>query len=169
MKGKLMAVSRKEALETINRLIKNIKIAMLTTVDGRGHLHSRPMDTHEQEFDGDVWFFSESKSRKVKNVSETPDVNVSYASGNSYVSMSGKAEIVTDVAKKRELWKDDLKAWFENGPEDPNVVLLKITTHTAEYWEGPPGGKIGSAIAAVTVLLTGNEEAYGSNERVKLK
>jgi general stress protein 26 len=164
-----MAVTRTEALKTINHIIKDIKIAMLTTVDEHGHLHSRPMDTHEHEFDGDVWFFTEGSARKVQDVRREPQVNVSYASGNSYVSMTGSASIVTDVAKKRALWKDDLKAWFENGPDDPNVVLLKVTTHSAEYWEGPPGGKIGSAIAAVTVMLTGNEEAYGSNERVTLK
>jgi len=163
-----MAVSRTEALETINRIIKNVKIAMLTTADGQGQLHSRPMDTHEHEFDGDCWFFSEKSSRKVEQVGGNPSVNVSYAASNSYVSLAGTATIVEDVAKKRELWKDDLKAWFENGPEDPNVVLIKINTHSAEYWDGPPGGKIGSAIAAVTVMLTGNEEAYGTNERVKL-
>ncbi|MDZ4770207.1 MAG: pyridoxamine 5'-phosphate oxidase family protein [Chloroflexota bacterium] len=163
-----MAVSRTEALKKINALIKGIKIAMFTTIASDGSFHSRPMDTQEQEFDGDVWFFSEGSARKVTELHSNANVNVSYASGNSYVSMAGKATIVTDVAKKKELWKPDLQAWFKNGPEDPNVVLVKINAESAEYWDGPPGGMIGSAIAAVTVMLTGNEEAYGENERVKL-
>jgi general stress protein 26 len=164
-----MSVSRTEALETIGRIIGKVKIGMLTTVAADGHMHSRPMDTHDQEYDGDLWFFSEASSRKVDEVRANSRVNVTYASGNSYVSLAGTASLVTDVAKKRALWKDDLKAWFENGPEDPNVLLIHVRGESAEYWEGPPGGKIGSAVAAITVMLTGNEEAFGTNERVDLK
>ncbi|MBW4439008.1 MAG: pyridoxamine 5'-phosphate oxidase family protein [Pleurocapsa minor GSE-CHR-MK-17-07R] len=164
-----MSTSRAEALKTINRIIGNIKIGMLTTVGADGHMHSRPMDTHEQEYDGDLWFFSEATSRKVDEIRANSKVSVTYASGNSYVSLAGTASLVTDVAKKRALWKDDLKAWFENGPDDPNVLLIRISSESAEYWDGPPGGKIGSAVAAITVMLTGNEDAYGTNERVSLK
>ena len=40
------------------------------------------------------------------------------------------------------------QVWFKNGPEDPNVVLLKITSRSAEYWdENAPGGPIGTALS----------------------
>jgi general stress protein 26 len=141
---------------------------MFTTIDAQGQMHSRPMDTQAQEFDGDLWFFSEASSRKVADLRANNQLHISYQSGNSFVSLSGSALITDNVAKKRELWKPDLEAWFENGPEDPNVLLIKFRAKSAEYWEGPRGGKLGSAIAAITVLLTGNEEAFGDNERVAL-
>jgi len=33
---------------------------------------------------------------------------------------------VDDIAKKRELWIDDLERWFENGL-DESIVLIKVT------------------------------------------
>ena len=42
---------------------------MLTTVDERGGLHSRPMSNkRDVEFDGDLWFFTYGSSHKVDEV-----------------------------------------------------------------------------------------------------
>jgi general stress protein 26 len=37
--------------------IKDVRIAMMTTAEADGTMHSRPMATQEKEFDGDLWFF----------------------------------------------------------------------------------------------------------------
>src|SRR5690606_30642051 len=50
--------SEREKIEKLRELIKDIDIAMLTTVDEDGSLRSRPMGTQEAEFDGDLWFFT---------------------------------------------------------------------------------------------------------------
>ena len=47
-------------------LAKGIQIGMLTTVDEQGHFVSRPMAQQEVEFDGDLWFFAERNSRKIR-------------------------------------------------------------------------------------------------------
>ncbi len=165
-----MTVTRQESLEKISELIKGIKVAMLTTVNAEGDFHSRPMYTQENEFDGDVWFFSEKSSSKVTDIERNPRANASYAKGSSYVSLAGNALIVTDVAKKQALWNEALKVWFKNGPTDPNVVLIKISSISAEYWdENAPGGLLGTVISYATALITGNPDAVGVNETVQLK
>ncbi len=117
-----------EDLSKIGKLIDGIKVAMLTTAAADGSLRSRPMATQEVEFDGVLWFFTDVSSPKVDEVREDQHVNVSYSdpSGNRYVSMSGRARVVRDPAKVRELWSPVHKAWFPKGPEDPSIGLLRV-------------------------------------------
>lgn len=48
--------ANRESVEKLRELIKDIDIAMLTTIDEDGTLRSRPMGTQKAEFDGDLWF-----------------------------------------------------------------------------------------------------------------
>ena len=48
-------------------LIKDVKIAMMTTVDTDGTLHSRPMHNKEADEHGDLWFFTQIQSPKTRN------------------------------------------------------------------------------------------------------
>lgn len=155
-----------ENLKKINELIKNIQFAMLTTRTKDGSLHSRPMTTQDTEFDGDVWFFSERESEKVSDIRRDPLVNVAYVKGNTFVSLAGTAHIVEDAEKKRDLWHEPLRIWFENGPDDPNVVLIHVDASSAEYWDAPGG--IGAAIGVVRVVLTGDKSAAGDTGTVDL-
>lgn len=156
-----------EAVKKVNDLIKGIKFAMLTTITDSGELHSRPMTTMEAEFDGDIWFFAARDSSPVKEVRREPNVNVAYVRDNTYVSLAGVGEIVTDVGRKKAMWDDALKAWFKDqGPESPEVVLIRVDAKDAEYWEGPPGG-IANAISTLLVLVTGDESKAGENKVVE--
>jgi general stress protein 26 len=53
-----------------------------------------------------------------------------------FISMTGEAQIVRDVEKKKELWVEDIEQWFEDGPEDEDVLLLKVTPSVVSYWSG---------------------------------
>ena len=59
-------VSTNSDTAKVTELIKDIKISMFTTVDEQGDFISRPMAQQEVEFDGDLWFFAERDSRKVR-------------------------------------------------------------------------------------------------------
>ena len=43
---------------------------------------------------------------------------------------------------KRELWLEELERWFENGPEDESVVLIKVGAEHAEHWGNPDDGVV---------------------------
>jgi general stress protein 26 len=66
----------------------------------------------------------------------------------------GITTIVDDAAKAEELWSAPMKAWFE-GPDDPNLVLLRVDVDTAEFWNDPAGG-------LVSILRVG-AKALGAN------
>lgn len=51
--------------------------------------------------------------------------------------------MVHDKDRARALWDSKQNAWW-SGPEDPNLILLRVTLKRAEMWDGPAS----SAVAA---------------------
>lgn len=141
-----MAVTpRSKSITRIAKLMRDLDFCMLTTRADDGSLRSRPMSNNgEVEFDGDVWFFSAGESRKVADIEADPFVELSYCDPKRYlfISMSGEAAIKRDVAKKRELWIDELERWFEDGPDNEDIVLIKVTPGVVAYWNGEENEEI---------------------------
>ena len=163
-----MQDTRQEAIEKLNDLIEEIEFAMLTTIDG-GVLRSRPMQTQDFEFDGDLWFFTSAKTHKIEEIEKDNRVNVSYAApeSNTYVSVSGTAEVVKDQAKIDEYWSDILKAWFPEGKNTPDLVLLKVNVEQAEYWDSSSSAVVQVA-GFLKALATGERSDGGEHEKISL-
>jgi general stress protein 26 len=162
--------SERSDVEKLRDLIKGISFAMLTTVDEDGSLRSRPMQTQEAEFNGELWFFTSASSAKVDEVQSDQRVNVSYSDpdDNRYVSLSGTASLVRDREKIKELWKPVLKAWFPDGLEDPDLALLRVKVEKAEYWDSP-SSKMVQLAGFLKALATGQRLDYaGENEKLDL-
>lgn len=156
-----------EAVAKVAELAKGIRIAMLTTVDEDGHLVARPMAQQEVEFDGDLWFFADRNSTAVTQLKANPHVGVSLSSSDTWVSICGTAQLVEDSAKLHDLWNSVVEAWMPQGPDDPSVVLIKVSADGAEYWD-TPGGKVASVLSFVKSKVTGQPYDGGENEKVDL-
>lgn len=158
-----------EAVEKLGELIKDIKIAMLTTAATDGALHSRPMGTLQKPFDGTLCFFTDIESGKVYEVQADQNVNVAYTEtdANTFVSVAGRAKVSRDRAKIKELWNPIMKAWFPDGEDSPNIALLEITIESAQYWDSP-NNKIVNLAGFVKATLTGERFQPGENETVEL-
>jgi general stress protein 26 len=154
-------------LSRLTELAKGIRIAMLTTVDEEGHFVSVPMAQQEVEYGGDLWFFAERDSRVVRNITLNPHVGVTLTSSDTWISIDGEAEVVDDPAKAKELWNSWVEAWLPQGPDDPNVVLIKMIGHGAEYWDSP-GGRVASILSFAKAKITGRRYEGAENERVDL-
>lgn len=158
---------RVKDIEQVADLIRGIRVAMLTTVDGDGELHSRPMATQDVDFGGTLWFFTAADSAKAEELDRDARVCVSYADeGTSrYVSLSGSARVVRDPEKMRDLWKPILKAWFPRGLEDPELALLEVTVTGGEYWDAPASRLVRLA-GMVKGALTGSGMPAGEHGHV---
>ena len=157
-------------IQKLARLIKGIRVAMLTTRDDDGTLRSRPMGTQEVEFDGTLWFFTDRQSPKVAEIDQEDEVNVSYADtdSNRFVSVSGLATLVTDRRKMEELWTPAMRAWFPDGFDDPRIGLLRVNVTKAEYWERPGSAVVG-LVGFVKAAATGRRYEPGRNEKLDLR
>ena len=81
------------------------------------------------------------------------------------MSISGIATAVADQEKMKQLFSPLTKAWFPRGLEDPTLILIKVTIHQAEYWDGT-SNKLVQAFKVGKALVTG--ERYESGEHEKL-
>lgn len=163
-----MQDKREESIGKLNELIKDVQFAMLTTNDG-GVLRSRPMQTQDFDFDGDLWFFTSSETHKAEEIERDSRVNVAYAApnDNTYVSVSGTASIIKDQEKIDEYWNEALKAWFPEGKDAPDLVLLKVAVEQAEYWDAP-SSTVAQALGFLKALATGEKADVGENEKIDL-
>ncbi|MCP3032729.1 pyridoxamine 5'-phosphate oxidase family protein [Halobacillus sp. A1] len=131
-----------ETIKNIKDLIKDEKVAMLTTLSQEGRLMSRPMHTQEVQMDkGEVWFITKKDTDKYEDIKRNPAINLAYA-GSSYVSISGNAEFVQDDHKKKDYWNKIIEKVLNASADDPNVVLVKVTPEIAEYWESGMSVKV---------------------------
>jgi len=159
--------SSSDHVAKVSELIADERQAMLTTTSPDGTLMSRPMAVQAADFGGDLWFFAERSSRKVQHLTTHPQVNVTFASSDSWVSLTGRASVVADDAKKRELWNTVVEAWFPDGKDDPAIALLKVDGESAEYWD-TPGGRVASVLSFAKAKVTGKPYSGGENEKVDL-
>ncbi len=127
------------AQQTLWTLIKDIKFGMLTHRHDNGELHSHPLTTQNKSGDegATLYFFISRKGELANRVLQDGNVNVSYAhpGDDRYVSVSGHAAVTEDQTKKDALWSPMAKAWFPAGATDPDLALLEVAIHHAEYWD----------------------------------
>ena len=167
------APSNTEARTKLWDLIKDIRFAMFTTRHGNGHLHSRPMTTQNSKVDEDasLWFFMARNDDPVSEIGADPVVNLVYADpgADSYVSVSGTAAVVDDLAKKQQLWSKMNEAWFPAGPTDPNLALVEVKIIHANYWD-VDDSKIVQLFKMATAAMTGKPPTHlGEHAEVRMR
>jgi len=154
-------------------LIEDIKFAMFTTHHPNGHLHSRPMTTQNSKLDenASLWFFMSRRSDAVADLAGDSSVNVVYAdpSADSYVSVSGNAIVVDDLAKKQALWSKLSEAWFPGGPSDPDLALVEVRIVHANYWD-VKSSKLVQLFAMAKAAVTGKPPTdIGEHGEVRMR
>lgn len=162
--------TREAGLEKLRELIKGMHVAMLTTRTADGRLLSRPLGTQGVERDGDLWFVTGFDSEKVREIEANPEVNVAYASKdhNTYVSISGSASVTRDRATIDAHWTPAMSIFFPDGKDDPNLCMLRVEAHSAEYWDGP-GSAAGKALYLAMTAINKNPNNLSENARINLQ
>ena len=160
-----------EARSKLWDLIKDIRFAMFTTRHADGHLHSRPMTTQNSKLDEDtsLWFFMPRNGEPIADLTADPVVNIVYADPgeDSYVSVSGTAAVVEDMAKKEQLWSKITDAWFPGGVSDPNLALVRVRIDHANYWDVDESKVVQLFLMAKSVL-TGKPPRLGEHAEISM-
>jgi general stress protein 26 len=124
--------------EVLWDLIKETRVGMLSHRHTDGSLHSHPLTTMNKtlEEDGCLYFFVSRSTEVGQRLRQDGNVNLAYANPDkdSWVSVTGTAQVLEDLQKKKELFNPMAKAWFPGGPEDPDVELVEVRIDEAEYW-----------------------------------
>ena len=131
------ATSSTNDLAALQEKLKRVRICMFTTGDSAGQLSSHPMALQDVAGDSCLWFFTAAHTNLARDLPAHPAVNLSFAdpSDSLYVSVSGRAELLNDRARMAQLWNPLVAAWFPEGLDDPQLRLVKVDPHAAEYWD----------------------------------
>ena len=138
---------------------------MLTTYNDAGLLESRPMSPLEMDSEGDIWFFTQHDSMKSVHLN---NANLAFTdnSNGTYVSLSGRGEIHKNKEDIHRLWTVSAKPWFPEGPDSPNLVLLKFIPNTTEFWDAP-NSKTVRLFSLVASIITGKPVNMGDHDIIK--
>jgi general stress protein 26 len=158
-----------EGRRKVFALIKDIRVAMMATYAPEGFMHSRPMVARAEEKDGEFWFFTSRESAVVSELRADPRVLLSYAEPDdqNYVSVSGRGVVVDDKSKAKELWAEPMRTWFPKGPDDPDLILIRVDGERAQYWDSPSSTVV-YAYGYLKARMTGERPDPGEEGKVRL-
>ena len=164
--------SDEESQAKVLELARTARMAMMATYDADGTAHARPMVAVEYVAPEDgaaLWFFTRDGSRKVDELERDPRVLLTYSDSaqDAWVSIEGRALVVRDTALAKELWKEPLRTWFPEGPDDPELAMIKVVPEAAEYWDTPSGALV-YAYGYLKAAITGKAPDPGEVKHVEM-
>jgi general stress protein 26 len=149
-------------------IVEKVGVAMLTTRFAAG-LRARPVEARPERDAGIIWFLTDARSGKDPEIEAEPEVGPVFIDPGEriYLSLTAHARLEHDVARQRQIWKSSDRMWWQ-GPEDPNLRVLRVEPHLAELWDGP------SSTAAVIyeiakARITGAKPNLGENRKATIK
>ena len=155
-------------LDRLWDIIGRVGVCMLTT-QSEGGLRARPLEARPDRATGVIWFITDWRSGKEREIEAEHDVGLVFidADAKAYLSITARGEPRREPAKAAEIWKATDAMWWQ-GPEDPNVCVLRVTPLTAELWDGP-AWKIVAVFEFVKSQLTGAKPNLGENRKVTVR
>ena len=130
--------------------------AMLATHGDDGMPVARPVQPVRIE-PGRLWIFTAVDGDIADDIRRSADVHVIFANHarELYASLNGSARLMLDASEARALWSPLAGAWYPGGPDDPNLALLRIDVHRADYWDMKDGKLVRTIkLAAATMTST---------------
>jgi general stress protein 26 len=123
--------------QKIREILESFRSAMLVTRGANDlPLHARPMEIAGVEPDCGVWFFTGRASAKVDEIINDQHVLILCQDEHRrYLTLCGTAQLVSDRNKIEQYWKEPYKAWFPQGMDDPDLLLIHVRGYQAEYWD----------------------------------
>jgi len=154
-----------DKLDRVWDIIEKVGVCMLTT-RFPGGLRARPVEARPDRAAGLIFFVTDLRSGKEDEIEAKNDVGLVFIDpkDKAYLSITATAQVLQDHAKAREIWKSTDDVWWD-GPDDPNVCVLRVRPLTAELWDGP-ASKAVAMYEFAKAKLTGEKPNLGENRKV---
>jgi general stress protein 26 len=149
-------------------IIEKIAVCMLTTRFAGG-LRARPVELRPDRAAAVVFVLTDARAGKDDEIEAAHDVGLVLIdhAAKAYLSITARAEVLDDHAKAAEIWKRTDGMWWQ-GPDDPNLRVLRIVPSRAELWDGP-ASKAVAMYEFAKAKVTGEKPNLGENRKVTVK
>jgi general stress protein 26 len=116
------------AKEKVLKILDKKLIGTLSTVSNNKP-HSRYMTFYNDNFT--LYCATSKDTHKVEELQQNPYTHIllgleGVAFGNEYLEIEGTVEVTQDDSMREKVWNKYMEFWFD-GPEDPDLVILKIS------------------------------------------
>jgi general stress protein 26 len=159
-----------QAMTKLRELLAEFPIAFMVTVHD-GDVSARPIGVvgDHAAFDGTLWFLTDRRSRKVGLIGGGCVTSVLFQDDKrgAYLSLSGRAAVVDDRAMVRQLYTPVQRAWFPDGPDDPELLAVRFDVDGGDFWEGH-NSMLRLAVAYAKSIVTGSPGKSGEAGVAKL-
>lgn len=157
-------------LKEFYEIASDFDTVMMTTMTTEGFLNSRAMATQKECLpDSDLWFVTSVETSKNHDIETDPRVNISFYQGGdrTWISVAGRAWLEQNPERIKQLWKEDWRIWFPNGPEDKSIGLIHVEALQVNYWQ-PEGGRIATLFSTAKAYVSGETPHMNPQKSIDL-
>ena len=119
---------REAIIAAARDIMQKARYCSLTTVGDNGQPQARIVDPLEPDADFTVWIATNPLTRKVREIRRNPRTTLLCfdTATSSYVTILGRASLMTDAAAKQQHWKADWAPIYPKGPRDDGFMLIRL-------------------------------------------
>lgn len=167
--GEVKNLFNTEAVEKIKEMTGGGNILFFCCNLDHQPFDATPMSTQGVDDDGTIWFFSTRDSDRNRYIKQDPRAQLILGDTGSqnYLSIYGQAEVMVDAQKAEELWSTHAKIWFQDGPRDPKLTLIRFRPQEGFYWDTKHGKMVAFA-KMVASMVTGSTMDDSVEGKIKL-
>lgn len=114
--------------EIAEKILDDNMVGTMATIEGNKP-HSRYMTFFNDNFI--LYTVTNKDTHKIEELSKNPFTHIligydGKGFGDSFLEIEGQVEISSDNSLREKVWNKALELWFD-GPDDPKMVILKVT------------------------------------------
>ncbi len=120
--------TRDEIVGEARSIIHKSHFSTFITLGEKGEPQARVVDPFEPDSSFVVWVGTNPLTRKVGQIRRDGRVTLLWFDGSqAYVSLDGRATLVSDAAEKEKHWKEEWAVFYRNRNHGDDYVLIRIT------------------------------------------
>lgn len=129
---------REQAVTKGLELINRSTFAMLGSNGNEGYPNIKAMFKMENEGLNEIWFSTNTSSKRVAQLHENPKACVYFADFEKFegLMLIGKIEVLQDEESRKRLWREGNEMYYPLGVNDPDYSVLQFTAEKGNYYRG---------------------------------
>jgi general stress protein 26 len=133
-------------------------------------LRARPLEARPDRDENVIWFLTDRRGLKDDEIEVHSDVCLVffYPKEKVYLSISGRAFVRKDASQAKRLWNEEQQVWWPGGPNDPNLLVIRLEPALAEMWDGPASSAVATYEFA-KARMTGKKPNLGEKRKVAVR
>ena len=160
---------QRNTADRVWHIIESVGICMMTT-RFEGGLRARPLEARPDRDENVIWFLTDKRGLKDDEIEAHSDVCLVFfcPKAKVYLSIAARAFVSRNPSRAKKLWNQEQQVWWPSGPDDPDVLVIRVEPALAETWDGPASSAV-AAYKFAKARMTGTKPHLGEKCKVAVR